>query len=285
MSIQKILSLILLAAGICYSIAILYAAAGNKEAVRREKGAVPVLLVLEGLVYFCATLGISDFLLNTLVFRHLHLGDDRKLPGTLCAACLVPGAVIACFLLRAENPVDLRTLIPCTIAIAAGSVCGSRFVGRLEGGVIKKALGYALIASMAVLIVRIVLTRGTPGTLSGLSGGKLIFAVAFSFFWGVINMLGVPMKPAGTAMFLLLGMSPINTLTLVLVMCCIGPFGGGIPLLKMGNYQHKQVCAAVTAGSLGAVLGSVLALSLGAMLLNIILLAVMLIAVISIFRG
>lgn len=284
MSIQKILGILLLLVGAVYGIVILSANVRNREVFRSENGRFSVLCILEGLVYFCATLGISDFLLNTLVFRQLNLDDDKKLPGTLCAACLVPGAVIACFLLQAESPVELRTLIPCAAAITAGSVAGSRFVGRLEGKVIKKALGYALIASMAVLIIRIALTRGTPGTLSGLSGGKLVFAVIFSFFWGGINMLGVPMKPAGTAMFLLLGVSPLNTLTLVLVMCCIGPFGGGIPVLRMGNYHHRQVCAAVTAGSLGAVLGSLLALSLNAVMLNVILLAVMLIAVISIFR-
>ena len=284
MSIQKILGILLLLIGAVYGVVILADNMRKKEIFRSESGHFPFLCILEGLVYFCATMGISDFLLNTLVFRHLHLGDDRKLPGTLCAACLVPGAVIACFLLQAENPVELRTLIPCAAAITAGSVFGSRFVGSLDGKVIKKALGYALIASMAVLVIRILLTRGTPGTLSGLNGVKLIFAVVFSFFWGAVNMLGVPMKPAGTAMFLLLGVSPLNTLTLVLVMCCIGPFGGGIPVLKMGNYQRKQVCAAVTAGVFGAVLGSVFALSLNAMLLNIILLAVMLIAVISVFK-
>ena len=285
MSVQKVLGILLLFVGALYGIVILAGNVQDKDAFRSDRGRFSVLCVLEGLVYFCATLGISDFLLNTLVFRHLHLGDDKKLPGTLCAACLVPGAVIACFLLQSENPVELRTLIPCAAAITAGSVAGSRFIGSLDGRVIKKALGYALIASMAVLIIRIILTRGTPGTLSGLSGGKLIFAVVFSFFWGAINMLGVPMKPAGTAMFLLLGVSPLSTLTLVLVLCCIGPFGGGVPVLKRGNYQHRQVCAAVTAGTLGAVIGSAVALSLNAMLLNIILLAVMLIAVISIFRS
>ena len=285
LSIQKILGILLLLVGVIYGIVILAVNIRDREVFRSESGRFSILCILEGVVYFFATLGISDFLLNTLVFRHLHLGDDKKLPGTLCAACLVPGAVIACFLLQADNPVELHTLIPCAAAITVGSVLGSRFVGNLEGKVIKKALGYALIASMAVLIIRIVLTQGTPGTLSGLYGGKLIFAVIFSFFWGAVNMLGVPMKPAGTAMFLLLGVSPLNTLTLVLVMCCIGPFGGGIPVLKRGNYQHRQVCAAVTAGVLGAVLGSVLALSLNALMLNVILLAVMLVAVISIFKA
>ena len=112
MSIQKILGSLLLAVGVVYGIVILYGNVRNKEVFRSENGRFSLICFLEGVVYFCATLGISDFLLNTLVFRHLRLGEDRKLPGTLCAACLVPGAVIACFLLQAENPVELRTLIP-----------------------------------------------------------------------------------------------------------------------------------------------------------------------------
>ena len=285
MSVQRAIGFFLLVVGIGYGIAILVSARRNKAAFAAEHGRFSILAFLEMLVYFCATLGISDFLLNTLIFRHLRLADDKKLPGTLCASCLMPGAVIACFLLQADNPVELRTLIPCSVAITVGSLTGSRFVSGLDGQKVKKALGYALIASMAALIIRIIVSQGTPGTLTGLSGGRFVFAVIFSFFWGAINMLGVPMKPAGTAMFLLLGVSPLSTLTLVLVMCAIGPFGGGIPVLKLGNYSRKLTCAAVIFGSLGAILGSIFTLSLSAMLLNIILLGVMLIAVISIFRG
>lgn len=284
MSLQQIIGAALLAAGIAFGIRILSHALKNRQAVSAENGCFSVLCLLEAPLYFCATLGISDFLLNTLVFRHLHLADDKKLPGTLCTACLVPGAVIAFSLLQAENPVDLRTLLCCSVSIALGSAAGSRFVGKLDGAKIRKYLGYALLVSMGALILRILLSRGTPGVLLGLSGRKLAFAVVFSFFWGAFNMLGVPMKPAGTAMFLLLGLSPLNTLTLLLVMCCIGPFGGAVPVLKSGNYHQKLVCAAVLGGSLGAVLGSLLALSLPALVLNVLLLAVMLIAIISIFR-
>ena len=140
MSIQKVLGILLLLIGALYGIVILAGNVRNKVTFRSESGRFSVLCILEGVVYFCATLGISDFLLNTLVFRHLHLGDDKKLPGTLCAACLVPGAVIACFLLQSENPVELRTLIPCAAAITVGALLGSRFIGRLDGRVIKKAL-------------------------------------------------------------------------------------------------------------------------------------------------
>ncbi len=285
MSIQRAIGTALLITGIAFGVWILSEAMRNKAAAAAENGRFSVLCLLELPLYFCATLGISDFLLNTLVFRHLRLADDKKLPGTLCTACLKPGAVIAFSLLQVDAPVDLRTLLFCSVSIVLGSVAGSRFVGRLDGAKIKKFLGYALIVSMAALILRILAASGAPGTLTGLSGGKLAFATVFSFFWGAFNMLGVPMKPAGTAMFLLLGLSPLYALTLLLVMCCIGPFGGAVPVLRRGSYHRKQVCAAVLFGSLGAVLGSLFAISLSALVLNIVLLAVMLVAILSIFKG
>ena len=284
MSIQKIIGFLLLAVGICFGIAILVSAVRDKEIFRQENGRFSLFCLLETGIFFCATLGVSDYLLNTLVFRKLRVSDVKNLPGTNCACSLLPGAVIACFLLQAENPVNLSTLIPCVAAIIVGAQVGSRLVRKLDGKVIKKALGYALIASMVTLIIRIIVSRGTPGTLTGLSDGKLVIALVFSFLWGAFSMLGVPLKPAATALFLLLGLSPLITLTLLLVLGCVGPLGGGIPVLKGGRYSRKMTSAAATFGTLGAVIGSLLALSMNAALLNVLLLVVMLIAIISLFR-
>ena len=92
------------------------------------------------------------------------------------------------------------------------------------------------------------------------------------------------MKPAGTAMFLLLGLSPIATLTIVLVMASIGPMGGALAIIKSRNYHQKLSLAAVSGGTVGAILGTIFTVSIGATTLNIILLAVMLIAIYSLFK-
>ena len=97
-------------------------------------------------------------------------------------------------------------------------------------------------------------------------------------------MLGVPTKPAATALLLLLGMSPLSTLTLTLVLGCITPMSGGAAIVRSARYNRKMVLAAMTSGSAAAILGCILAVSLDAMLLNILLIAVMLIAIVSIFR-
>ena len=97
-------------------------------------------------------------------------------------------------------------------------------------------------------------------------------------------MMGVPCKPTLTALFLLLGLSPMCTLTLVLVMCGLSPVVGGAKFVKSGMYHKKTVLAAMTTGTVTAVIGCLIMITLPAMVLNIILLIVMLIAIISMLK-
>ena len=62
------------------------------------------------------------------------------------------------------------------------------------------------------------------------------------------------------------------------------PVTGGVSIVKAGLYNRKLVLAAMTAGSLAALLGVMLAISMDPLLLNILLILVMLVAVVSIFK-
>ena len=284
LSIQEIIGLIILGLGILYGGSLIFLAIKNKEAFLEEKGRFPVLVFSEVLIYIAASIGISDFLLNTLMIKGGSLADDKKLPGTLVTCGVLPGAVIAFSYLRVDDPIELGTLIPCVVSITLGAAVGGKFVSGLDGEKIKKVMRVALIGSLLALILRIIVSKGEAGTLLGLSPIKLTIAVIISFFWGAANMIGVPMKPAGTAMFLLLGLSPIATLTIVLVMASIGPMGGALAIIKSRNYHQKLSLAAVSGGTVGAILGTIFTVSIGATTLNIILLAVMLIAIYSLFK-
>ena len=283
-SVPKLIGCFLAALGALYAAVLLFAAMREREAFRKEKGSLAALCLLEAGVYFLATLGMSDFLPNAIAMKRLKLTEDKNIPGTLIAAALVPGAVIAFFLLQVENTVELKTLIPCCVAITAGAALGSKLVGKIDGGRIKKIMGIAMIFSMAAILLRMVLDGGTSGSLTGLEFPKLAAAVVFCFFWGGINMLGVPMKAAGSAMFLLLGVSPLSTLTLVLVIGCIGPMGGGVAIIREKRYYRKMACAAVVCGSAGAAAGSLFTISVPPLALNIMLLVVLAIAVVTMLR-
>ena len=74
-----------------------------------------------------------------------------------------------------------------------------------------------------------------------------------------------------------------SALTLVLVIGCIGPMGGGISIIKEMRYHQKTACAAVVFGSVGAALGSLVPVSVSPLALNVILMAVLLIAIVTMF--
>ena len=283
-SFQRIIGLIILILGISYGIWILIRAIKTREQVKEEKGKLPILMGLEAVAFFIATLGISDYLQNTLIIRTGHLTDDKKLPGSLAACGLVPGAVIAFSLLHVENPVEVWTVIPCIIAVVIGSNVGTFIVRHLDGAKIKNFMKFALIASLAALIVRMIISRGTAGEATGLNIWQMIPAILLSFAWGVVGMIGIPMKPAGTALFLLLGMSPLSTLTMVLVIGCMAPLGGGMQVIRSGLYHQKMALSSVIGGTIGAILGCLFAISVSATLLNILLLIVMVVAIVSMFR-
>ena len=282
---QRFLGDIMLALGLVYGVVLLRAAFRQREAVRQARGSPAALAVMEAAVFFCASTGISDFLIHTLLVKRLRLiDDDKQLPGTLIACCLVPGAIFSWTLLRMESPVDIVTLAVCGACVMAGALVGTRVTDRLPGAIIVKVMRVALIASFVILVGKIVLSSGESGTAMGLSGIRLCVAGVLCFATALINMFGIPMKPTWTALFLILGLSPLAVLTLVLVLGELSPLAGGLEVVRSGNYQRKMAPCGVIFGSLGALLGTLLAISLPAAVLNGLLLAVMLLAIASMFR-
>ncbi|MBP1578040.1 MAG: hypothetical protein J6C75_06125 [Oscillospiraceae bacterium] len=281
---QQILAVTLLAVGMIYGAAVLLISYRNKSAVGAEKGNMAVLAVAEALVYLCASFGISDYLLNTLVLKHTGCADDRLIPGTLVAGCVTPGAIIAFSLLRADsNPIDAVLLMACSAGVITGSIIGSKLVGRFDGARIKKIMRIALVCSFIVLLVRMMISI-EGGSENSLNGIKLAIAAAACVITAAINMFGIPMKPTWTALFLMLGLSSLTTLTLVLLLGALGPVAGGSRTLYAGSYHRKTVLCATITGSLGAFMGTMFAISIPAVVLNILLMAVMLIAIITMFK-
>ena len=281
---QQILSYIFLGAGILFGIALLRLIHRDREILRSEQGSFPLIAFFETIIFIIASLGISDYLQNTLLFKYAKLGDDKVLPGTLVACGLVPGAIFGFSLLKSGDAIDPMMMIACGGCVLIGSFVGSRMVGKFDSAKIRKIMQVALIASFVLVIVKTVVSAGAVGTATSLPMSKLILAATLCFATGAINMFGIPMKPTWTAMFLILGLSPIVTLTLVLVVAGLCPLSGGINVIRRGVYHRKQVLCAVTFGSLGALIGTSLAVSIPANILNVVLLGVMLIAIITMFK-
>ena len=284
MNIPKITGVVFLLCGLIYAFVLSRELVKNREALRRAPGDLKVIGVLEFFIFFLCTIGVSDFLLNTLMIKKLKLSDDKGIPSCLIASMLVPGAFISFSYLHAENSADALTLLLFMLCLAAGAIGGGRAVSCMNGASIRKIMGFALLFSMAALIFKMLVTAGATGSDVALRGGKLLVMCAGCVGIGFINMMGVPCKPIAVTMLLLLGLSPVAALTLTIVLGTIIPISGGVSIVKAGLYNRKMVLASMTVGSVASVLGVMLAISMDQLLLNILLIIVMLIAVISIFR-
>jgi len=282
---QKVLGSAVLAIGVVYAAVILRSLVKNREEFERAPGTLPLTGIAEFIVYAVSSVGISDFLLNTLTCKKFRLCEDRDLPGTMVGCTVVPSSIIAFALLfRSGEGTDLLTLLLCGAAVMIGSVMGSRFVGGMDGTQIRRIMRIALVASLVFLIVKIVVSSGAAGTEGELRGWKLALAVVLCLGTGVVNMFGIPMKPTWTAIFLIMGLAPLTVLTMVLVLGAMTPLLGAVEVVRSGRYQKKLVGSAVVTGSAGAVAGVLTAVTIPGNILNIILIAVMLIAIVAMFR-
>lgn len=284
MKLQHILAAAMLIYGMGYGCLLLWKVWKNWTQVQKEQGAFWKLSVCEAIVFFFTTMGFPDFVLNTLAFRKCGWVDDKRLPGTLVVCSVLPGALIAFTYLRGKEALDMMTMLLCMAAIASGSFIGARVVSKLDGKTIRLIMGVTMIFSMAALVLKLILSAGAVGTANGLTALQLCIALPLVFCFGFINMFGVPLKPPAIALFLLMGLSPMNTLTLVLAMAVVSPMAGGIQVLRSGLYHGKIALAAISFGVVGALLGTAFTVTLDATILTVILLIIMAFTVVSVLK-
>ena len=284
MSLQYIIGTLFLAAGIIYAVYILKDAITEKAAFNAQPGNLKVILIAETIVYFFCTIGISDFVMNTITIRRLKLAEPETLPDCLITAGIVPGAFISFLYMRNAGAMDNLTLLVFIICMAVGSFLGSRAVGHMKGETIRRAMVALLSLSVLVLIARMVMTQGAANTEVALRGVKLVILALTTLVFGFTNMLGIPAKPFLTTALLLLGLSPIATLALILGAVPISVVTGGINVVSRKRYNKKHAVSAVTAGCAAAFVGCMLAISLNAAALNVILIAVIIVAIISLIK-
>ena len=284
MALQYIIGTLFLAAGIIYAVYILKDAITDKAAFNAQPGNLKVIMIAETIVYFFCTIGISDFVMNTITIRRLKLAEPETLPDCLITAGIVPGAFISFLYMRNAGAMDNLTLLVFIICLALGSFLGSRAVGQMKGETIRRAMVALLSLSVLVLIARMVMTQGAANTEVALRGAKLVIMALTTLVFGFTNMLGIPAKPFLTTALLLLGLSPIATLALILGAVPISVVTGGINVVRRKRYNKKHAVSAVTAGCAAAFVGCMLAISLNAAALNVILIAVIIVAIISLIK-
>ena len=283
MSFQRIIGWFFLVCAILYAVYIIKEILKDRDAFKAQQGDLRKLLPAEFLVYVLATVGISDFVMNTIVIKKFRLAEADSIPDTLITSGIVPGSTLGVVYLMKAGYVDPVMIVIIMAGLMISSYVGALAVGRMKGGSIKKAMVTMLVILLVVLIIKNQLA-GQPGELTELRGGKLVILAVSTLILGFVNMLGIPTKPFFTTIFLVLGLSPITTLALLLGTIPISVIMGGINVVKRRKYNSKLVLSALSAGSLGAVIGCGLAITINQNVLNIILIIVIMTAIVRLVK-
>lgn len=156
---------------------------------------------------FFDTLGIGSFATTTALFKFGSMVPDRLIPGTLNAGHTLP-TVLQAFLYITAIAVDAITLVSLIAGAVVGAWFGAAAVARLDRRTVQLCMGGALLFAAVVLLMRQFGLFPSGGDALGLSGWKLVAAVAGNLVFGAISTLGIGFYAPCMTMVSLLGMNP-----------------------------------------------------------------------------
>src|ERR671913_35512 len=184
---------------------------------------ISVLLIATGvgaITNFLDTLGIGSFATTTAMFRAFKIVPDRIIPGTLNAGHTLP-TVVQAFFYIANIPVDVVTLISMIAAAVAGAWLGAGIVARWSKRKVQIGMGGALLAAAIFFTMRNLGLFPAGADAIGVSGVKLVIAVAGNFLLGALMSLGIGLYAPCMILVSLLGMNPIAAFPIMMGSCAV----------------------------------------------------------------
>jgi uncharacterized membrane protein YfcA len=232
----------------------------SKQRGRLEK---PTLLdVGIGLVVnFFDALGIGSFATTTFCFKSFGLVRDEDIPGTLNVGVTLP-SILEGLLYIAVVDVDPITLVSMIGGATLGASLGARVVSRWPKRKIQIGMGITLLITATFsLLVQFHLFPG-GGDLLGLTGVKLVAAVAITTLLGALMTLGIGFFAPCMMVVYLLGMNPRAAFPIMMgAVAFLGP-GASVPFVRQKRYSLKSALGLTIGGIPGVLLAAFLIKSL-----------------------
>jgi len=203
---------------------------------------------------FFDTLGIGSFATTTAIFKFRSMVPDQLIPGTLNAGHTLPTVLQAVIYISAIE-VDSLTLVLLIAAAVVGAWFGAAAVAGFPLRTVQVGVGGALLFAAAVLFMRQFDLFPAGGNALGLSGWKLLAAVAGNAGFGAISTLGIGFYAPCMTMVSLLGMNPAAAFPIMM-----GSSAFLMPVASTQFVRRKSFSAPVALGlALGGLAGVPLA--------------------------
>ncbi len=212
-------------------------------------------------VNFFDTLGIGSFATTTSCFKLWGLVRDEQIPGTLNVGVTLP-AILEAFIYMAVVDVDVTTLSTMIAAAVAGSWLGAGVVSRWPRRKIQIGMGTVLLVTAAFGLMTQVQWFPGGGDLLGLTGMKLLIAIAANFVLGALMTLGIGFFAPCMMVIYLMGMNPRAAFPIMMgSVAFLGPVASE-PFIRRGSYNFKSALGLTLGGIPGVLLAAFLVRSL-----------------------
>gem|GEM_PF-213454 len=219
--------------------------------------------LISGIIGFIAdfadTIGIGSFALTTMMLNVTKQNtDDRKLPGILNVGHAIPVLTEAVIFVTVIK-VDALTLVALILAAIVGSWFGSRYVTKLSETAVQKWIGWALLITAILMLLRqteVIALLGKGNTAMGLSGGKLVIGIIGNFLFGALMTVGVGLYAPCMAMVYMLGMTPLAAFPIMMCSCAGLQPVASINFIREKAYSRKIALAITIGGIPGVIIAS-----------------------------
>ncbi|WP_408639903.1 MULTISPECIES: TSUP family transporter [Enterococcus] len=219
--------------------------------------------LISGIIGFIAdfadTIGIGSFALTTMMLNITKQNnDDRKLPGILNVGHAIPVLTEAVIFVTVIK-VDALTLVALILAAIVGSWFGSKFVTKLSETAVQKWIGWALLITAILMLLRqteVIALLGKGNTAMGLTGAKLIIGIVGNFLFGALMTVGVGLYAPCMAMVYMLGMTPLAAFPIMMCSCAGLQPVASINFIREKAYSRKIALAITIGGIPGVIIAS-----------------------------
>lgn len=217
--------------------------------------------LIGGFVNFFDVLGIGAFAPQAALLKFTKETKDRVIPGTMNVANTVPVLLQALIFIKAVEG-EVVTLVAMLVSATLGAVVGAGIVAKLPEKKVQLTMGVALFITAIVMLASLLGLMPVGGEAIGLTGVKLVFAVAINFVLGALMTAGVGLYSPCMALIFMLGMSPLVAFPIMMGSCAFLMPPASVKFIKEKAYNRKAALAMAIPGSIAVLVAAFVVKSL-----------------------
>ena len=221
----------------------------------------PIDLLIGFVFNFFDALGIGNFATTTAAFKFRRQPADELVPGTLNVGYALPTVTEALIFIAAitVEPITLVSMIGS--ALLGATFCVGIF-NRLPRLSIQIGMGTALLIAGALLLATNLDLMPGGGDASGLTGWRLVVAIAVNFLLGALNTLGIGLYAPCLILCTLLGMSTLAAFPIMMGSCAYLMPTAGVRFIKANRYSVRSALGLTLGGIPGVLVAAYVVKSL-----------------------